>query len=87
MRLVDADQLKTELSNRDVRFKDHDELERFCNILDECTVECWGNKETGVSLAIYVMMLHKEFGVSLKKAAKAHEVAREYLANHSECRA
>lgn len=87
MRLVDADQLKTELSNRGVRFKDHDELERFCGILDDCTVECWGNKEMGVSLARYVMMLHREFGVSLKEAAKAHEVAREYLANHSMCKA
>lgn len=78
---------KRNWSNRGVRFKDHDEWERCCNFIDECAVKFWGNDDMNVCAAKYVMILHKEFGASLKEAAKAHEAAREYLANHSTCKA
>lgn len=79
MKLVDAEHLKYFLSGRCIRFGNYDEWEKCCDAIDDASIEIWGDANMVNCAASYIMLLHKEFGVSLKEAEKAHKAAHEYL--------
>lgn len=75
MRLVDADELKTVFG------------EEYHKLIDDHSIKVWGDSDMISWHGNYILMLHKEFGVSLMEAEKAHETALKYLQNKAMCKA